>query len=98
MRLTHQQHFAILESARKIFGDNVEVRLFGSRTDDQKKGGDIDLLISASEEKMVYHNKILFLVDVKLKLGDRKIDVVFDRADQASGRFLEFIKESGISL
>lgn len=98
MRLTHQQHFAILESAWKIFGDDATVRLFGSRTDDQKKGGDIDLLISASEEKMLYHNKILFLVDVKLKLGDRKIDVVFDRADQGSGRFLEFIKESGISL
>jgi len=98
MRLSQQQCVTILESARKIFGDDVEVRLFGSRTDDQKKGGDIDLLIRASEEKMVYRYKILFLVDIKLKLGDRKIDVVFDKSDQGSGTFLELIKESSISL
>jgi hypothetical protein len=45
MRLTELQIAAIRETAAEIFGNDAGVWLFGSRTDDQKRGGDIDLLI-----------------------------------------------------
>ncbi|PMR77349.1 nucleotidyltransferase domain-containing protein [Billgrantia endophytica] len=45
MRLTHEQIHTILTTVRGIVGSNVEVRLFGSRLDDNRKGGDLDLLL-----------------------------------------------------
>lgn len=46
MRITAYQRQVILESSLEIFGDEVEVRLFGSRMDDSKRGGDIDLFVN----------------------------------------------------
>lgn len=45
MRISDYQRKIILDSAKKLFGDDVQVRLFGSRVDDAKKGGDIDLYV-----------------------------------------------------
>ena len=45
MRLTPSQHSAIRTTATEIFGEDVIIWLFGSRVDDDKRGGDIDLLI-----------------------------------------------------
>jgi len=45
MRLNAQEQNSIMQIARRHFGENVRVILFGSRIDDTKKGGDIDLLI-----------------------------------------------------
>ena len=39
MRITARQREAIIFAVREEFGDGAEVRLFGSRADDSKKGG-----------------------------------------------------------
>lgn len=98
MRLTATQRNAVQRIAKKHFGDNVQVLLFGSRTDDRRKGGDIDLLIKADKELMTYKTRLLFLVDLKLEIGDQKIDVVFDKSDENQGYFLKQIKEQSIPL
>ena len=46
MRLTEQQINIIQQVVASVAGDNARVTLFGSRVDDTKKGGDIDLLIT----------------------------------------------------
>ena len=43
MRLTEFEINVIKQSARDVFGSDVQFFLFGSRVDDTKKGGDIDL-------------------------------------------------------
>jgi predicted nucleotidyltransferase len=45
MRLTPAQIDAIRQAATSAFGQGTSVWLFGSRVDDTKKGGDIDLLV-----------------------------------------------------
>ncbi len=51
MRLSTKEIELIKSKVQSIFGEAV-VYLFGSRVDDTKKGGDIDLLPSYS--KLVY--------------------------------------------
>lgn len=47
MRLDASWRHLIVEEARRVFGPDVAVRLFGSRVDDNLRGGDIDLHIQA---------------------------------------------------
>ena len=54
MCLTKKEIETIVRIAREIYGRNVEVYLFGSRTDDIKRGGDIDLLVRNSGIKKVF--------------------------------------------
>lgn len=45
MRLSPAEVAAIGESAVQAFGEDAVVRVFGSRLDDSRRGGDIDLHI-----------------------------------------------------
>ena len=49
MRLTEQQKNMIKKVVKSLAGDEAETILFGSRVDDNRKGGDIDLLITLSD-------------------------------------------------
>ena len=99
MRLSKNQIQVINQTAKEYFGNSVRVFIFGSRIDDKKKGGDIDLLIKTKKKSILtLKNKLLFLVDLKTKIGDRKIDVIFDLKDMYSGSFLDSIKRQSIEL
>ena len=82
MRLSQFEIETIKKLAEKYFGHETTVYLFGSRTDDNKKGGDIDLFVyNINEAALTLEAKVYFLADLKTKIGDRKIDVVFDNAN-----------------
>lgn len=76
MRLSSFEINTIKSSAKKYFGDDVQVLLFGSRVDDNKRGGDIDLYIINPLKKNIYQRKIKFLVELQSLLGEQKIDVL----------------------
>lgn len=59
---------------------DAQVRLFGSRVDDNKRGGDIDLLIttSKSDVQSIMRAEIALLTKLQMKLGEQKIDVLLD--------------------
>lgn len=57
---------------------NGKVYLFGSRVDDTKRGGDIDLYFVLSDFDNLLEKKIKFLSRVKRELGEQKIDIVFN--------------------
>jgi len=77
MRLSAKYVEVIKRYFKEFFGDG-EVYLFGSRVDDSKKGGDIDLYLSLKEHSNLFDKKIKFLSRVKRELGDQKIDIVFN--------------------
>ena len=78
MRLTKQQIEAIHSATREVFGPTARVKLFGSRVDDDAKGGDIDLLIECPEP---IENAGVFAArlaaKIQMKIGERKIDVLY---------------------
>lgn len=85
MRLTALQIQTICESAEKNFGKDTHIWLFGSRVNDEEKGGDIDLYIEmqAHDAADLITAKLHFLRDLHKKLGEQKIDVVLRRTNSA---------------
>jgi predicted nucleotidyltransferase len=49
MRLTTTQHQYILQAAHQNFGTDANVWLFGSRVDDERRGGDVDLYVETAQ-------------------------------------------------
>lgn len=78
MRLTNFEIEAIETSFKEVFGSG-KIYLFGSRVDDSKKGGDIDLYIVSEKKENLTTLKIDFLVSLKQKIGVQKIDVLISR-------------------
>lgn len=79
MRLQESEINSIKDTANQIFGKGTKVVLFGSRVQDDVKGGDIDLYIQPAGNEQLQTKKIDFLVQLKLQLGDQKIDVIIAR-------------------
>lgn len=80
MRLTDQQRAIIRTTVAETFGAGADVWLFGSRVDDSKRGGDIDLLIETDQVDVdaIARAEISFLTKIQMKLGEQKIDVLLD--------------------
>lgn len=97
MRLTDFEKVTIKETAKDIFGSDAKIFLFGSRTDDSIKGSDIDLFIETSKNSSL-QDKISFIVKLKLKLGDQKIDVVVNSPKQKDKKIFRIAKETGIEI
>lgn len=76
MRLSLFEINAIQHNARELFGGDVKVYLFGSRVDDNKKGGDIDLYLVPGNTDHLHEKKIKYLSALNRALGEQKIDVV----------------------
>lgn len=75
MRITDLQKTAIIEAV-EIVDPNARVWLFGSRTDDTKKGGDIDIAILSE----IIGDEIMQQIQVRRticnKIGEQRIDIV----------------------
>lgn len=77
MRLTSEEITVITDAIHQAFGQQARVWLFGSRVDDSKKGGDIDLLVEPPADcDNLLDKKLKALVAIQLKLGEQKIDLV----------------------
>jgi predicted nucleotidyltransferase len=77
MRLSPTQAQVIREQALATFGPGARVLLFGSRTDDSARGGDIDLLVEV-EHPLTNRAAAAarFAAELQLTLGDQRIDVL----------------------
>ncbi len=76
MRLTNYEITAIKRSFLEVFIKG-EVYLFGSRVDDTKRGGDIDLYLCIKQKySNIRERKIKFLIKLDELIGEQKIDVI----------------------
>ena len=101
MRLLPQQIQTIKQVALEVFGSVAQVYLFGSRTDDQLRGGDIDLYVTQAPLTLEAQldAKLKFLVKIKQQLGDQRIDLVFAPAQgQALLPIHRLAQQTGVPL
>ena len=78
MRLTDYDVKCIKRTFKEFFR-NGDIYLFGSRVDDAKRGGDIDLYIVNHQTDNLLEKKIAFLAALKQKIGDQKIDLLISK-------------------
>jgi predicted nucleotidyltransferase len=74
MRLTKQQTHTITQTVSRLAGTGATVYLFGSRLNDQAKGGDIDLFIESDTPLSVIH-RAQIKMELETQLG-LPIDIV----------------------
>ena len=96
MRLTPTEQQVIREASLRWFG--VRPRLFGSRLDDLKRGGGIDLYIEAPvSAQQGVEARLHRVVDLWKALGERNIDVVVNAGGEPLPIF-EVAQREGILL
>lgn len=77
MRLAPSTQETIRSLTREVFGPQARVRVFGSRVDDEARGGDIDLLVELASPDSERNRKALTLTArLQQQLGDQPFDVL----------------------
>lgn len=93
VRLTKEEITAIRETVRAL-DDEARVYLFGSRTDNTKRGGDIDLLVMSHKLTSGDAGKIRWRLWELL--GEQKIDIVI--AADTTDPFVLIVLNEGVLL
>lgn len=80
MRLSEHEKESLKHAALTCFGYGTRLRLFGSRADEHRKGGDIDLLIEShlTDPADIAKAHTRFLSQIYTCLGEQKVDVLID--------------------
>ena len=93
MRLKDSEQVVILSTVKSL-DENARVYLFGSRVDDTKNGGDIDLLVIS--DKLTRDDKRTIKIKLYELLGEQKIDIVLAADD--SEPFVKLALGTGVEL
>ncbi len=97
MRLTEQQKSILKRLTAEIFGADARLILFGSRVNDNAKGGDIDLYIETKDSQSAFDNKIKLLTALNRELGEQKIDIVVNNFSKEKDIY-SIARQTGIEL
>ena len=104
MRLTSTETALLLKIILQFSSpDCPQVFLYGSRTQDDLKGGDIDLLVVFNDHTSLdqFNSKIAYcLASIKssAEIGDQKIDLKAIHRSKASEPFAAHILKSAIQI
>ena len=94
MRLTPAQIDTIQSTVHAVLGEGAQVTLFGSRVNDQQKGGDVDLYVETEQPDLM--KKIRCKVSLQDQL-DLPVDLIFKPHGDRSPIAL-IAKQEGIRL
>jgi len=97
MRLSEDILIKIKEYKQLCFPHDSSLYLFGSRTDDTKKGGDIDLFLE-SKSAVDPKSEIDFLKLIYKNATQRKIDLVVKTPDKKTTAIYQTAKAEGVLL
>ncbi|MFZ4652349.1 MAG: nucleotidyltransferase domain-containing protein [Rubrivivax sp.] len=89
MRLTEAERHAVQAACKEHWPDGSRVSLFGSRTDDSARGGDVDLLVEIPHPLSpaeVVNRRSRFVARLQSLTEERRIDVVVTELGSADDR------------
>ena len=95
MRLSTYERDSLRETIHHYLPD-AKILLYGSRTDDTKRGGDIDLMI-LTDRDVDLHTRVEIEASMWEKIGEQKIDILIERPDALS-RFGRIVMPNAIPL
>jgi predicted nucleotidyltransferase len=99
MRLTRQEVDTIRSTTREVFGPVATVRLFGSRVDDSRRGGDIDLHVETGPGLGVTREiEFRFWDLLQERLGAQRIDIVVQSHGAPDRPIDQIAKGKGVAL
>ena len=93
MRLSTYEINTIKETVAQ-YDSNAEVYLFGSRTDDNARGGDIDLLVLS--QTISYTDKLRIRIQLADRMGNQKVDLLLK--NQVDNAFSQMAYQQGLKL
>jgi predicted nucleotidyltransferase len=101
--MTPQQAETIRLCTHRHFGQDAEVWLFGSRVNNEKRGGDYDFLIETSinQPDIIIEHKITMIAELQStsNFEDEKIDLIVKRRNSSFDMPIYGIaKKEGIRL
>jgi predicted nucleotidyltransferase len=98
MRLDPQIVAQLVCAAHEVFGANAGLWLFGSRVDEQARGGDIDLYLEADVDVDLLEKRLAFLLRLEHILGEQKVDVVIRPRHRPLSPIHRIALKTGIQL
>lgn len=99
MRLSRKEADLIRKTAEAHFGPGTVVRLFGSRADDARRGGDIDLhIIAGDPDRVSLSGEVRFRVALEEAIGEQRVDVLLRRGADPDLPIDQIAKSSGVFL
>jgi len=91
MRLSPSEQAAIATAARAVLPAGSRVMLFGSRTDEHLRGGDIDLLVEPPtpvDAQQVIALSTKLAARLYRLMGERRIDILVAPASEPDDRLI----------
>ncbi|UUL82601.1 nucleotidyltransferase domain-containing protein [Sphingomonas qomolangmaensis] len=98
MRLEPEEVRAIKECARDAFGENVVVRLFGSRVRDDERGGDIDLHVEVDPLDDQWRARGVFEDRLLRRIEPQKVDLIISERGRTPRGFERIAYRDGVVL
>lgn len=96
MRLTDEQRRTILRIVRDACGEASQVLLFGSRVDDHRIGGDVDLLIETTT-KVPLATELSLAARLEQYLGE-PVDVIVTSPEGKKTPIIRIAELTGVGL
>lgn len=99
MRLNTKQLKIIHQQVRELLGDSVRIWLFGSRINDNARGGDIDLYLE-TDKPLANRASTAARLAGKLQrtLGDQHIDIILADPNTQPQPIHQIVRQEGIRL
>ena len=100
MRISPRQQAILRETLERHFSPGSRILQFGSRTDDQARGGDIDLYLEPAIQapEQIVEAKLHARAEWHLALGEQTIDLVLHRDQGPDLPIHRHAREIGVPL
>jgi len=99
MRLTTEERRRLRAIAERVFGPEVEVYVFGSRVNDDLRGGDVDVYCVIPEHPPdLGRREARFQVEAEEALDGLRVDVVVRTPSTPVGTIHRHAERTGVRL